>query len=170
MPISARFLLPILLPFDMIKEKGGYFMWIVIIVFLAILVPVVFFHAKQANQSHKNFSNGIMNYNAGLSEFVYETDKSIDEIWHILNSHDVSSPLKYRFNEANCTIVFYPELPDGSADITYRISFIEHKGHNILKVTEETHLFSKNRLALFQNEFWYKTIGAIPYPYMQLPM
>lgn len=145
-------------------------MWIAIIVFLAIVVPVVFFHAKQANQSHKNFSNGIINYNAGLSEFVYEIDKTSDEIWRNLNSHDASSLLKYRFNEADRTIVFYPELPDGSADITYRISFIEHKGHNILKVTEETHLFSKNRFALYQNEFWYKALGAIPYPYMQLPM
>ena len=145
-------------------------MWIVIIVFLAIVLPVVFFHSKQATQSHKNFSNGIMNYNASLSEFVYEIDKTGDEIWCILNSHNPSSPLKYRFNEAGHTIVFYPELPDGSMDITYRISVIEHKGHNILKVTEETHLFSKNSFALYQNEFWYKTIGATPYPYIQLPM
>jgi len=145
-------------------------MWIVIIVFLAIIIPVVFFHSKQATQSHKIFSNGIMNYNASLSEFVYEIDKTGDEIWRILNSHHFSLPLKYRFNEADHTIVFYPALPDGSANITYRISFIEHKGHNILKVTEETQLFSKNRFALYQNEFWYKALGATPYPYMQLPM
>ena len=145
-------------------------MWIVIIVFLAIIFPVVFFHTKRATQSHKNSSNGIMNYNASLSEFVYEIDKTEDEIWGILNSHNPSSSLKYCVNETDHTIVFYPELPDGSADITYRISFIEHKGHNILKVTEETHLFSKNRFTLYQNEFWYKTIGATPYPYIQLPM
>jgi len=145
-------------------------MWVAIIVFLALVIPVVFFHAKQATQSHKNFSNGIVNYNAGLSEFVYEIDKTSDEIRHILKSHNFSSPLKYRFNDTDCTIVFHSELPDGSADITYRIAFVQHKGRTFLKVTEEPHLFSKNSFSLYQNEFWHKAIGATPYPYIQLPM
>ena len=140
-------------------------MWIVILVLLAILIPVVFYHTKQATQSHENFSQGVMNHNAGLTEFVYAVDKTSEEIRRILNSHAVSSPLKYRFNEIDHTIVFYPELPDGSADIPYRISFDSHNGRNILKLTAQTHALSKNKYALYQNEFWYKTVGATPYPY-----
>lgn len=144
-------------------------MWIVILL-LAILIPVVCYHAKQANQSLRNFSKGIINYNVSLTEFVYAVDKTGEEIRRILNSHDGSSSLKYRFNEADLTIVFCPDLPDGSADIPYRISFASHNGRNLLKVTEETHVLSKNKYALYQNEFWHKTVGATPYPYTQLPM
>ena len=145
-------------------------MWIVAVVFLAIIIPIVFFYAKQATQSHKNYSNGIVNHNASFSEFVYEIHKPAGDIWRILNSYNASLPLKYRFNEAGRTIVFYPELPDGSIEITYRISLTEHNGHNILKLTQETHLLEKNGFWSYQNEFWYKTIGATPYPYILLPM
>lgn len=145
-------------------------MWIVAVVFLAIIIPIIFFFAKQATQSHKNYSNGIVNHNASFSEFVYEIHKPACDIWRILNSYNASLPLKNRFNEAGRTIVFYPELPDGSIEITYRISLMEHNGHNILKLTQENHLLEKNGFWSYQNEFWYKAIGATPYPYILLPM
>ena len=145
-------------------------MWIVAIIFLALVIPMVIAHEKERYQSYKKHSNGVMNHDASLRQFVYKTDKSSDEIWDTLKLHKIHTTVKYRFNDANQTIVFYSELPDGYLDITYRIYVFEHEGYNILKVVQDNHFLEKNKYALLQNEFWYQLLGATPTPYILRPM
>ena len=145
-------------------------MWIVVIIFLVLVIPMVIAHEKERYQSYKKHSNGIMNHDASFRQFVYKTDKSSDEIWDTLKLHHMHTTVKYRFNDANQTIVFYSELPDGYLDITYRIYVLEHEGCNILKVVQENHFLEKNKYALLQNEFWFQLLGATPIPYTQQPM
>ena len=145
-------------------------MWIVVIIFLALVTPMVIAHEKERYQSYKKHSNGIMNHNANFREFVYKVNKSSDEIWRTLKLHNTHTSIKYRFHEDNQTIVFYSELPDGYLDITYSIYVFEHEGYSILKVVQENHLLEKNKYALLQNEFWYQLLGATPTPYILQPM
>ena len=145
-------------------------MWVVVIIFLALVIPIVIAHEKELYQSYKKYSNGIMNHDGSYRQFVYKTDKSSDEIWDALKLHNIHTSIKYRFNNANQTIVFYSELPDGYIDITYRIYVFEHEGYNILKVVQENHFLEKNKYALLQNEFWCQLLGATPVPYTQQPM
>ena len=51
-------------------------MWIVVIIFLALVIPMVIAHEKERYQSYKKHSNGIMNHNANFREFVYKVNKS----------------------------------------------------------------------------------------------
>ena len=145
-------------------------MWIAVVIFLALVIPMVIAHEKERYQSHKKYSNGIMNHDASFRQFVYKTDKSSDEIWDTLKRHNIHTSIKYRFNDSNQTIVFYSELPDGYLDMTYRIYVLEHDGYNILKVVQENHFLEKNKYALLQNEFWYQLLGATPTPYILQPM
>ena len=141
-------------------------MWIVVILFLALVIPIVIAHEKERWQSYKKHSGGVVNHDAGLREFLYKTDKSGDEIWDILKLHTVHTPIKYRVDDASQRIVFYSELPDGYLDMTYRICVFEHEEYNILKVAQENHFLEKNKFALLQNEFWHQLLGATPIPYV----
>lgn len=88
-------------------------MWIAVIIFLALVIPIVIAHEEERHQSYKKHSNGIVNHDAGFREFVYKVNKSGDEIWETLKLSNTHTSTKYRFNEINHTIVFYSELPDG---------------------------------------------------------
>ena len=145
-------------------------MWIVVIIFLALVIPIVIAHGKERYESYKNYSTGVMNHDASFRQFVYKTDKSGNEIWDTLKLHNIHTSIKYRFNDANKTIVFYSELPDGYLDIAYRVYVFEHEGYTILKVVQENHFLEKNKYALLQNEFWCQLLGATPIPYIQQPM
>ena len=145
-------------------------MWIVVIIFLALVIPIVIAHENEHYQSYQTHSNGIMNHDASFRQFVYKTDKSSNEIWNTLKLHNIHTKIKYRFNETNHTIVFYSELPDGYLDITYRIYVFEHEGYSILKVVQENHFLEKNKFSLLQNEFWFQLLGATPIPYVLQPM
>ena len=142
-------------------------MWIVVIFFLALVIPIIIMSEKEYHQSYKKYSNGVMNHDASFRQFIYRTDKSGDEIWDILKLHNIHTSIKYRFNDANQTIVFYSELPDGYVDITYRIYVFERVGYNILKVVQDNFFLEKNKYSLLMNEFWYQLLGATPMPYTQ---
>lgn len=145
-------------------------MWIMVLIFLAIMIPIIIFHDAQRCGSHKNYSRGVMNHDAGFREFFYRVDKSGEEIWRALKCHNIHTPVKYRISEADSAITFYSELPDGYLDITYGISIFEHEGYSILKIGQQNHLLEKNKFALLQNEFWHKTVEAVPISYIQQPM
>ena len=145
-------------------------MGVVVIIFLALVIPIVIFHEKERYQSYKKHSNGILNHDASLRRFVYKTDKSADEIWDALKRPNIHTPMKYRFNDADRTVVFCSELPDGYLDITYRLYVSEYEGYSILKVVQADHLLEKNKYALLQNEFWCKRLDATPIPYFERPM
>ena len=142
-------------------------MWIVVIMFLAVVIPIVVSHHLEFYRSHKNYSNGIANHDTNFREFVYRVDKSSDEIWQSLKCSNTYTATKYRFNEPDNTIVFYSELPDGYLDITYGIYVFEHEGYCILKVVQRNHFWEKNKYTLLQNEFWNQLLGAMPIPYRQ---
>ncbi len=148
----------------------GFLCGLLLLFFLALVIPVVIVHEKERYQSYQKHSNGIVNHDASFRQFVYKTHKSSDEIWDTLKLHQIHTSVKYRFNDANQTIVFYSELPDGYLDMTYRIYVLEHEGYNILKVVQENHFLEKNKYALLQNEFWCQLLGATPIPYTQHPM
>ena len=145
-------------------------MGFVVILFLALVIPVIIFHEKERYQSYRKHSNGILNHDAGFHRFVYKTGKSADEIWATLKRPNIHTPMKYRFYDADRTIVFYSELPDGYLDITYRLYVSEYDGYSILEVVQADHLLEKNKYALLQNEFWCKRLGATPIPYSRQPM
>ena len=142
----------------------------VVIIFLALIIPVIIYHEKERYQSYRKHSNGILNHDAGFRRFVYKIDKSADEIWAALKRPNIHTPMKYRFHDADRTIVFYSELPDGYLDITYRLYVSEYDGYSILEVVQVDHLLEKNKYALLQNEFWCKRLGATPIPYSRQPM
>jgi len=139
--------------------------WIAAIIFLALVIPMVIAHEKELYQSYKKHTNGVINHDAGFRQFLYKTDKRSDEIWDTLKRHNIHTTIKYRFDDANQTIVFYSELPDGYLDITYRIYVFEHGEYSILKVVQENRFLEKNKYAFLQNEFWYQVLGAAPIPY-----
>lgn len=56
-------------------------MWIVVIIFLALVIPIVIVHGKERYQSYKKHAKGVMNHDPSFRQFVYKTDKSGDEIW-----------------------------------------------------------------------------------------
>ena len=145
-------------------------MGFVVILFLALVIPVIIFHEKERYQSYRKHSNGILNHDGGFHRFVYKTGKSADEIWATLKRPNIHTPMKYRFYDADRTIVFYSELPDGYLDITYRLYVSEYDGYSILEVVQADHLLEKNKYALLQNEFWCKRLGATPIPYSRQPM
>lgn len=145
-------------------------MWIAVVIFFVLVILIVIVHEKERYQSYKKHSNGVMNHDASFRQFLYKTDKSGDEIWETLKVHNIHTSIKYRFNDADQTIVFYSELPDGHLDITYRIYVFEYEGYSILKVVQENHFLEKNKYALLQNEFWCQLLGATPIPYTQQPM
>lgn len=142
-------------------------MWIFILVFFVLILPLILTHNYELYRRHKDNSNGIVNHSANMREFCYWVDKSEEEIRMSLSCHNVPTATKYRFNSAEGIITFFSELPDGYVDIFYGIHTSECEGGTLLEVVQLDHFWEKNKYALLQNEFWKQKLGAIPLPYMR---
>lgn len=118
-------------------------------------------HTRQ----HKTSSVSTTNHAGNMREFHYRIEKSIEEIWGLLEMENVLDPLRYRLDAALHIITFHSDLPDGSLDIAYRIHLEQHDGHTILKVVQVNHLLEKNKFAWLQNDFWMKKLDAVPIPF-----
>ena len=141
-------------------------MWFVV-VFLAFVIPMALFHDIELYRSYKKYTNNIINHDASFQEFIYKVDKCANEIWRLLREQTIHTSTKYRFNEAEHTITFYSELPDGSLDVTYLIYVSEYDGYSILKIVQTNRFLEKKKYAYLQNEFWSQLLEAVPIPYTQ---
>lgn len=142
---------------------------ILLSIFILLIAVMILPQHTERTQRHRQASNGIINHNADMREFYYRAEKNRDEILQFLRSPTQNSSCKYRFEESTSSIVFSPQLPDGSLDITYNIFITERQGYSILKVVQQDHLWEKNPYALLQNEFWHQLLEAEPIPYVQQP-
>lgn len=141
-------------------------MWI-IIVGLVFSGLIVIWHHSEFYRSHKNNSGGIINCDGFMREFCYRVDKSKAEIWTLLISNNTYTATKYRFNGEQGIITFYSELPDGYLDISYVIKIAEYEGYSLMKVTQFDHMWTQNKYAWLQNEFWRQKLDAMPVAYMR---
>ena len=141
-------------------------MWFVV-VFLVLVIPIILSHHMELYRSYKKYTNNIVNHDASFREFVYKVEKCANEIWRTIREHKIHTSTKYRFNEAEHTITFYSEIPDGYLDVTYLIYVSECDGYSILKIVQANHFLENNKYAYLQNEFWTQLLDAIPIPYAQ---
>ena len=143
-------------------------MLILLCIFILLISPLFLTHIERI-QRHKTASHGIINHSADMREFYYRVEKTESQILQILNSSIPYPGCRYRFEAPSRSIVFSPELPDTSLDISYGIFITEHQGYCLLRIVQQNYLWEKNPYTFLQNEFWNHLLAAEPIPYIQQP-
>ncbi len=134
------------------------------LILIAIIVIFIVNYYKQYENETNELTGSVNNHDDYLSDFVFISDKTKDEIIGILNSHNESDVLKYDFIPAENKLVFKKY---GETKQVYLLTFTQRDDGTLLRLTKEnsTNLSAQNTICHYINKFTIKKLGvrAIPY-------
>lgn len=136
-----------------------------LLVILAVVGIVIFGSERDMVQRYRAASGGVVNHDGAMRSFFYHVPLSEEEIRQLLLRDRRYTTVKYRYDDAQRIITLFSELPDGSPDTSYRLTFAERKDGILLKVTQIDRMWEKQRFSLLMNEFWKQKLDAKPVAY-----
>ena len=133
----------------------------VFMIFPFLLVIGPYLKLLKKNRALNNYT---VNHNVFLSDFVYCTKYSKEEIDRILSDRGETEGINYRYDKENAEIAlsFY-----GGAGVRYSLTVepAAELNENFLRVTMNHLWHPKSSAPYFVNLFFIKRLDAVPIPY-----
>ena len=126
------------------------------LVILGIVVPNI--------RRHREATNGVINYNADMTKYVYKVYASKEEIIRLLQTDNIADEVTFRVNMNNGIMTAYEQ--EGVYQ-EYYYTILEYTAYSVLRLQKVKYIDRQSYIQLKLNPSIIRKLPAEPIPFSQ---